>query len=147
MQSLVVVLTNGTLYLYKLAAVDAFGNQSRLTEQAGATPRTETEPPDGAALINNGAARTGSRVVTLTLAASPDTVAIKFSNDPTFPGATWAPFAPSRTWMLPARIGKVYVYVRLKDAAGNESDTFLDSIWYEPYRVYLPVTMRSVSTP
>lgn len=136
-------LTNNTPYVYRMAAVDGSGSRSRFSLKAGAVPRVETDPPGGEVVINNGAAKTKSRQVTLSLSASPDTVKMKISNRPNFDGALWEPFASTKNWTLPPTPGYAEVYVIFQDAAGNVSEEpASDDITLELWRVYLPMIVR-----
>jgi PKD repeat protein len=91
---------------------------------------TDLDPPVGSVVINDGAAFTTNRVVTLTLAATDNsgTVArMRFSND----GATWSawePFAPTKVWELPAGVTTRTVRAQFEDPFGNISAPVSDSI-------------------
>lgn len=136
-------LANNTPYIYHMAAVDGSDSRSRFSLKAGAVPRGETEPPEGEVVINDGADKTNTRQVTLSLSASPDTIKMKISNNPAFNNATWEPFAPTKNWLLPLKQGYVQVYVIFQDAAGNVSeDSVYDDILLEISRGYLPLVMR-----
>ncbi|CAG0927931.1 hypothetical protein TFLX_00707 [Thermoflexales bacterium] len=136
-------LANNTPYIYRLAAIDGSGNRSRFTSKAGAVPRTETEPPEGEVVINDDAPQTNRRQVSLSLAASPDTVKMKISNSPNFDKTLWEPFAPTKNWTLPSTPGYAAVHVLFQDAAGNVSEeTASDGIRLELLRLYLPLIVR-----
>jgi hypothetical protein len=146
------------------------------TEGMTATGRVErsnialasTDPyaPGGSVLINNGADKTDSLTVTLSLAvddslsggdgspdevvpgSSPGEIMMRLSNSPSFDGVDWQPFqAEVPGW----RLGQVFpgnvatVYVQFKDAKGNVSDSgfgLMDSILYEGHSLFLPVVLR-----
>lgn len=94
---------------------------------------TDLDPPAGSVVINDGAAFTTHRVVTLTLAAADNsgTVArMRFSLD----GATWSawePFAPVKLWELPAGVATRTVRAQFEDPFGNVSAPVSDSIFVD----------------
>lgn len=93
-------------------------------------PPPDITAPTGTVTINNGAAATNNRQVTLTLSATDNsgTVAqMECSND----GITYAaagPYAVSLPWTLATGDGVKTVYVRFLDAAGNRSAAATDTI-------------------
>jgi hypothetical protein len=105
-------------------------------------------------LINGGAARTASRNVMLTLWASdfvdphlaeeflpPEDSAtgvqeMIISNFADFHDATWEPYATDKPWTLAQNQGLLAVYVKYRDAEGNESDVAVANILVSP--LYLP---------
>ncbi|KLU65151.1 exoglucanase B precursor [Desulfosporosinus acididurans] len=84
----------------------------------------DTTPPMGSISINNGAPSTSSQNVKLSLNAT-DTGSgvgqMMVSNDPVFNGASWEPYATSKTWVLSSGNGTKYVFVKFKDNSGNAS--------------------------
>jgi hypothetical protein len=98
------------------------------------TSPPDTVAPEGEVLINDGARRTKSRWVTLTLSATDPEPAsgvteMRISNN----GTTWSDWEPSQTtkeWPLGKREGKKIVYVQYRDAAGNVSASAADHITY-----------------
>ena len=93
----------------------------------------DTIPPTASSVsINGGATYTNSRSVTLELAASDSPSSgvsqMMLSNNPDFEGSLWESYASSVSWTLTSANGTKSVYVRLKDGAGNESDTYSGSI-------------------
>ncbi|MFQ5341204.1 MAG: VWA domain-containing protein [Anaerolineae bacterium] len=143
-------LTNGTTYWYRVRAVDAAGNQSRLTRPVSGTPKTDPLPPQGEVLINGGARSTTSLQVQLTLEVIDDIrpfpdawrpggarlamtqagIQMRIANDPAFEGVQWQPFSPSLAWTIAPEGRWAYVFVQFRDAAGNVSQTVWDSIRY-----------------
>lgn len=94
---------------------------------------TDLDPPTGSVVINDGAAFTTNRVVTLTLTASDNsgTVAqMRFSNDGTTWSA-WEAFAPTRAWELPAGVATRTVRAQFQDPFGNISAPVSDSIFVD----------------
>ncbi|MDI6793280.1 MAG: cohesin domain-containing protein [bacterium] len=99
----------------------------------GVSPDT-TPPADAGILINNGAGYTQTPNVSLTLAVSDNVSAtadieMMISNDADFsetPG--WEPFTASKSWTLISGDGEKTVYVKFRDAAGNETASVSDTI-------------------
>lgn len=54
--------------------------------------------------------------------AATDVTGVLISNDASFAGVAWRPFAAATTWTLEAGDGLKTVYVKVRDFAGNESD-------------------------
>lgn len=90
-------------------------------------------PPAGTIIINNGAQYTNSATVNLSLSAADSGsgmgpgAEMRFSNDNSIwssPGA----YAANKSWDLTSESGAKTVYVKFKDAAGNWSDAFSDTI-------------------
>jgi hypothetical protein len=55
----------------------------------------------------------------------------------------WEPFETSRAWTLAGPEGEPVVWVQFRDAAGNESPAYSDSVVYQaPCHVYLPLILR-----
>lgn len=94
---------------------------------------TDLDPPVGSVVINDGAAFTTNRMVTLTLTATDNsgTVArMRFSNDGTTWSA-WEPFAATRVWELPAGVATRTVRAQFEDPFGNVSAPVSDSIFLD----------------
>jgi hypothetical protein len=91
----------------------------------------DINPPTGSITINAGAAYTNSTSVVLSLSATDlyGTVAqMHFGNDG-INWTTWEAHATSRAWSItPPGDGVKRVYVQFKDAAGNISSSFSDTI-------------------
>jgi hypothetical protein len=108
-----------------------YGNNDLLF-QTYVTP--DTVAPTGTILINNGAARTTTRLVTLNLSAtdpepSSGVTEMRFKNG----GAdtvwtAWEPYAETKSWRLTSGEGKKRVGVQFRDAAGNRSAKVYDYI-------------------
>ena len=93
----------------------------------------DTEGPAGASiLINNGDEMTTTNTVTLNISAEDEVtniVEMVLSNDGIFDTEAWEPYVSLRkNWVLPAINGVRKVYARVKDEAGNASDSFFDAI-------------------
>ncbi len=107
-------------------AQDAAGNDNTAAEQLSRT--YDTQPPtDGTISINNGAVYTNSMAVTLTLSAAGAAQMI-LSEDSGFVGASYATYAVSKSFTLSTGDGVKTVYVKYKDAAGNETSVLSDTI-------------------
>jgi hypothetical protein len=116
-------LTNGTTYYYLICAIDKAGNMS-----SGATtsvrPISETNPPTGSIVIDEGAEATNNRSVVLTLSASDDSggpIQMCISN--TSSCSSWEPFATTKSWSLTSGNGTKTVYARFRDQWGNVNTT------------------------
>lgn len=142
-------VTNGTEYCYIFWARDTSFNYTPNASPTCATPNRDPLPPHGYVLINDGAPSTMSTDVTLTLWASdavdphneeaemhlpPDTSPggvsdMLISNDPAFSGAAWETYATSKPWTLAQSTGLATVYVRYRDATGNQTPVYAATIW------------------
>jgi len=107
---------NGVTYYYTVRAVDTGGNEDGNKNQASAT--AETQPPETALEINNGAEYTNTATVTLTVNA-PDAYQCRFANDNMDSWGSWESYSPQKTWTLSSGDGKKTVYVQCKDSIGN----------------------------
>lgn len=82
---------------------------------------SDTTPPTGSIVINNGVAFTNTTTVTLTLSATDSESGVsqmQFSND----GSNWSnseAYITSKSWPLTAGDGTKTVYAKFKDNAGN----------------------------
>jgi hypothetical protein len=91
---------------------------------------SDTTPPTGSIRINSDAPYATTRDISLSLSASDigsGVSAMQFSND----GSTWSgevPYAQAKAWALTQGDGQKTVYVKFKDAAGNWSQVYSDSI-------------------
>ncbi|MDP3730854.1 MAG: glucoamylase family protein, partial [Candidatus Omnitrophota bacterium] len=108
---------------------DAAGNWSGVYSD---TIILDTGLPTGSIKVNNNASYTNSISVTLNLSGQ-DNVGgsglsqMKFSNN----NSTWSipeAYAATKSWTLTSGNGTKYVYVKFKDAAGNWSSAYSDSI-------------------
>ncbi len=103
---------------------------------------TDTIGPTGTVVINDSAARTRTRAVSLTLDATdppPESSSSSGSGLESMriknAGASWTawqPYAASKNWKLTRGAGKKTVYAQYRDAAGNLSAKASDSITYRP---------------
>ncbi len=102
----------------------------------------DASPPTGSILIDSGAESTAVVAVTLSLAASDagtGVAGMRLSDDDVS-WSSWEPFAPAKPWNLPPGAGLKAVYVQYRDAAGNVSPSFSDSIVLQdapPHRAFI----------
>ena len=67
------------------------------------------------------------------------------SNNPGMADGVWEPFSETRAWTLGVGDGLATVYVRYRDAHGNESETVAATIWVvQPtlHPIFLPMIVR-----
>ncbi len=161
---------NGTTYCYAAVAIGTDGQRSTALSPMCATPRADPLPPHGGIHINGGAQSTPVPSVTLALFASdtvdphsdgeygddfmipPDDSAsgvadMMISNRSDMQGGAWEPYQASKAWQLGQSSGLAGVFVRYRDAAGNESETYAATIYVgldSPglRKVYLPGVLR-----
>jgi hypothetical protein len=146
-------VTNDTDYYYCLQAINGGDHWSAVVCSEMVTPREDPVLPEAAVLINDGAASTTDRMVTLSFIPSDeghegeenafdDIDEVLISNDPSMSGATWQTFDPENpeiAWELEAGAGMRTVYVRFRDVNGNESaGTETATILLEGSTLYLP---------
>ena len=89
-----------------------------------------TAPMAGIITINNDDAEAESINVALTISAS-DNIAVTemmISNDSGFTGVSYEPYEETRAWVLPREDGEKTVYIKFRDATGNESEVSNDKI-------------------
>lgn len=119
-----------------LKQVDAFVRD--LAGNVGVTSSTislDTTPPTGTIVINGGDAFTNNATVSLGLTADDGpgigVADMRFSNDGVS-WSTWEPFQLVSTWNLATPgDGIKSVRVQFRDALGNASDSFTDTIFYD----------------
>ena len=108
-------------------ARDAAGNSTTSTP---VTVTVDNQAPTGTVVINNGAAATNVRPVTLNLSALDAQGAVtqmRFSNTGTSFNAAVA-YAVTAPWTLTTGAGTKTVYAQFRDAAGNWSTSATDTI-------------------
>lgn len=101
----------------------------------------DTIPPGSASIALAGWAAsaahfTDSSIITVTLGATDASsggagnpnLLVQLSNTPGFIGATFQPFQPSLTWLLPPGDGPKTVYAQFLDPAGNPSTVVSDTL-------------------
>jgi large repetitive protein len=109
----------------KYFSIDLAGNTGAVKTQSY---KVDTTIPSGTIVINNGAAYTRTRGVTLTLSCSDNACyQMQFSND----NVTWSnpvAFSGTKNWTLTAGDGEKTVYVKYQDSVGNWSEIYSDAI-------------------
>jgi Subtilase family len=121
-------LTNGTLYGFRLCAVDNAGNvSSGITKTA--TPASELVAPTGTIVAENGAAYGTSRTMNVSLTGSDPSGIKEMCLYPNTAGCTtWLPFASTGV-IVTSTDGTKTVNLLLKDNNGNENTVpFTDTI-------------------
>ena len=115
------------------AAQDGAGNGNTAASRLAIT--YDSLPPEsGSVSINGGAAYTNDTAVTLTLSAA-DAVKMMISGNSGFAGAAYEDYATGKSFELSSGDGVKTVYVKFKDAAGNETDgTLSDTITLDTQR-------------
>ena len=140
-----VVPAEGETLLY-VWLEDVLGNKD-YHNRAQVTLRFDGSPPvAGTISINNGAQNTNSLLITLNNLGATDLLSgltqMRFSNNPGGPWSSPEPFSSTKTdWDLSqyggnSNAGPKTVYVQYGDAAGNWSDSFSSSIYYQPLQSF-----------
>lgn len=88
--------------------------------------------PSGSVFINSDATYTNNTDVSLDIQAQDsypgELDKMMVSNDSAFSSSDWEPYSCGRAWTIPTGDGEKRVYIKFLDKAGNESDSFSDSI-------------------
>lgn len=157
-------VANGQTYCYDVRAQDSSGHQSGGLMPTCATPKEDPLGPHGGLLINGGASATCLPDVTLTLWASdavdpevnqpgaevflppPDSatgvVDMMISNRADMSDGVWEPYATTKSWTLAQTSGLAAVFVKYRDAAGNESAVAKATIQVSCHSIYLPAMFK-----
>ena len=113
-------------------ATDKAGN---VEDQRSLTVKIDKSAPTGRVTINDGASRTRSRSVTLTLSATDPSAGgsgvsqMRISNTQSgLSSATWEAYSTTKAWSLSSGKGTKTVYVQYRDGAGNDSAVVTDTI-------------------
>ena len=119
--------TNLTYY-----ATDKAAN---VEDQKTLTVKIDKSAPTGSVTINDGASRTRSRSVTLSLSATDPSAGgsgvsqMRISNTQSgLSSATWEAYSTTKAWSLSSGQGTKTVYVQYRDGAGNDSAVVTDTI-------------------
>lgn len=108
-----------------------------------ATTVLDSTGPTGAITVNSGAAATNNRATTLTLAGTDSLTSVthmKISESASFTGASWESYATSKAFTVSTGDGTKTVYVKFKDAAGNESLVYSDTIVLDTVKPTINIT-------
>ncbi|MGH3089700.1 MAG: hypothetical protein ACRDSJ_20635, partial [Rubrobacteraceae bacterium] len=124
-------LGNGS-HTFQVKATDVAGNVDPTPATRAFT--VDTVAPAGSIKINNGAAKTKSLKVRLTLNASDSTSGVsRMCVSNTARCSAWRSYSSSLSWKLSGKkAGTKTVYVRYMDRAGNVSALYRDTIKYAP---------------
>ncbi len=111
------------------AASDSAGNSSSVT---GKTFVLDNTAPSATSIsINKAAAYTNSTAATLTLAATGASKMYITNTAGCSSNGSYEDYATAKSWTLGQTNGTATVYVKFKDAAGNESDCINDTIIHD----------------
>src|SRR3989339_780654 len=102
--------------------------------------------PQGTITINSGDEITNSLEATLTLSASDalsGVTSMMISESSSFTGASWESYSTTKAYTLTSSDGTKTVYVKFKDAAGNESSVYSDTIILDTTDPEGPVVIES----
>ncbi len=116
-------LRSGVTYYYTVTSTDAAGNRARSSEMSLRIQPPDTTPPTVRVQINGGAQYTKSRTVQLEITAQDDSggpLEMRIWDDKSSYGS-WRAYSDRVTWELTTGDGRRTVYVKVRDAAGNEA--------------------------
>ncbi|MCX6779638.1 MAG: hypothetical protein NT034_00455 [Candidatus Magasanikbacteria bacterium] len=94
-----------------------------------------------AATISTGS-KTTSQTITLNLSAS-NAIQVAISEDPSFVGASWESYAPTKSFTLSGGAGTKTVYVKFRSSSGGVSNTFKVTVVLDSS--YSPVVVTNPS--
>ena len=161
-------VSNGMTYCYRLMAVGLNGAESGSTDETCVTPRIDPISPDGSLAIAGNTSTTQSTAVQLILSATDapsdqhhteneeipaqgegaqisGVSEMMIANGRSFAGAAWEPYKQSKQWILqPDGRDMATVCVKYRDAAGNVSEPFCQSILINDGagKIFLPIVFR-----
>ncbi len=122
-------LNDGNCWYVHVRPRDAVGNWNASAAHYGPF-YIDSTPPSGSISIAADATHVNSTTVQLTLSAN-DTGSgpshMQFSNDGVA-WSSWEPYATGKEWTLTAGDGPKMAYVRYRDAVGNVSEAFTDTV-------------------
>lgn len=151
-------LTNGTTYYYQVQGVDNNGNLSAPSHIFRGRPQADSIPPIGHVMIDLHRTLVAGPHVRLSLFIDPEPGIgvdahdlaqepehsepvqipvgheVLASNTSSFEDAKWQPYAPTLEWDLAPdpKTGEANVFVKFRDAAGNESTLYHDEVVVRP---------------
>lgn len=118
-------LRSGVTYYYIVTSTDAAGNRAQSSQMSFRVEPQDTTPPTVRLQINGGAQYTNGRTVQLNIVAQDDSggpLEMRIWDDKSSWGP-WMAYSDSSTWELTLGDGRRTVYVKVRDAAGNEAQT------------------------
>ncbi|WP_374028871.1 hypothetical protein [Bdellovibrio bacteriovorus] len=126
--------------------VTIVANHSRMTGVSAPTVTVafvkDTVAPTVSMAINNGDAYTNNLAATLALSMTGGATEVYITNNALcLSGGTWEPFATSKSWTLPTANGTNWVSYKARDAAGNETNCYADTIIHDTIVPSATVTM------
>jgi hypothetical protein len=128
-----VVLGNEGTFTIKYFSVDSALN-SEAVKTAANTVKIDKTKPTGSVLINSGATSTTSRSVSLKLASTDSGGSgnhqVQVSDKSDFAGATWQEYTTTLSYSFTNVPAVKTIYAQFKDAAGNASEVYSDTITY-----------------
>lgn len=92
------------------------------------TPPVENVPPTATLVINNDAIATASASVTLNITAAGATQMRFYDDNDKDVWGSWEPIATTKNWVLSSGSGPKWVKVQVRNAAGQESEEWFDTI-------------------
>jgi Mg-chelatase subunit ChlD len=129
-------LTNNVTYYYRLVGIGPTGAESAPSHVFGGTPKLDPFAPIGGVDIQAGAPIVTSSTVDLSLHIDDASgVAVMLSNDASFAGAVWQPYAATVSgWLLNPNPSShvAQVFAKFRDAALNVSTTYSDDVLVLP---------------
>lgn len=120
-------LSEGSYSLY-VQERDTAGNWS--SSRIDSVTIDTTEPTVSSFSIDSGAGYATNRNVTLNISGSGSPAEMRFLNSG-YSWSGWVAYNTSYSWTLPSGDGYKYVYIQLKDAAGNISSSVSDYIYLD----------------
>ncbi|PJA88411.1 MAG: hypothetical protein CO139_03255 [Candidatus Moranbacteria bacterium CG_4_9_14_3_um_filter_36_9] len=121
--------TAPNVYSSTSATITAVANGVTLTTKPTIS-FTDLVPTDLSISIKNGDNTTDDRRNSLTLGAT-NATQMMLSNSADFSGAVWQDYATSISWKFTSGNGTKTIYVKFKNAAGDESEIVSDTIKYK----------------
>jgi len=121
---------------------DAAGNISQPCQD---TIVVSADPPTGSVIVDDGAAYTSLRTVTLTLSASAPITGVaemRFSNNDS-DWSLWEPYASTSVFTLEPGDGAKTVFAQFRDTSGKVSDSCSDTITLETVAPSGSITINS----
>jgi hypothetical protein len=133
------------IHTIRVRATDSFGNTTDSNIYASDDFVVDAIAPTGSIAINNGELVINNRNVLLTLTAIDSRSVVTqmmVSQNATFVGSSWESYSATKTFTLSTGEGVRTIYVKYKDAVGNVSETYSDSIVVDT--VILPPVITSL---